>query len=750
MAFVVRSRSRSRSQSRFRSAPAGLAVACALTAAGTAQAQQQAVAAAAAPPASAPSSSPDTPVQRVDVTGRAATSQAAVTGFDAPLAKTPIQATVVDDELLRDVGAVNLDALTQLDASVSDAYNSAGYWTFLTIRGFVIDNRLNYRRDGLPINAETSLPLANKESVEVLKGTSGLQAGVSSPGGLVNLVVKRPDVDLQRVTVFAEQEGTVGTSLDWSRRFGSEREFGARLNVESARLDPQVRDLVGHRHSISLAADWRPSAGTSLEVEWETSHQSEPSQPGFSLLGDTLPSPHAIDPRTNLNDQPWSLPVVLQGNTGSIRWRQRLDDAWTLELHAGTQRLVSNDRVAFPYGYYDDPVNYACDPCDRFTSDGRFTIWDYRSEDERRRTNAVDLSLQGHFATGSVTHALAVGAMDWSYLGRFNDEAYNIAGTGTIDGLTVVPPSPEPTTPNTDLTERTLELYARDHAELGADWAAWAGLRHTRVHRESYPTPAGDPSEATDYRQAFTTPWLALSRALTPADLLYVSWGEGIQSDVTPNLGAYVNKGQALPEQVSRQWELGFKHAAGHTRWGIDGFDVTQPQFTDVDVGSGDTPQLVRELDGRVHVRGLEADVESRLGAFTLRGSALWQRARREGAADPSSNGLRPPNVPERALKGQVGYDVAAIAGLRFTLGFDHEGDRAVLPDDSVNIPAWTQWDLGARYSQTLAGATLVWRAGVDNVTDARAWRESPYQYDHAYLFPLAPRTWRISLEALL
>jgi iron complex outermembrane receptor protein len=67
-----------------------------------------------------------------------------------------------------------------------------------------------------------------------------------------------------------------------------------------------------------------------------------------------------------------------------------------------------------------------------------------------------------------------------------------------------------------------------------------------------------------------------------------------------------------------------------------------------------------------------------------------------------------------------------------------------------VNIPSWTSFDLGARYTQALGQTTLVWRAGVDNATDRRAWREAPYQYGHAYLFPLAPRTWRLSLEALL
>jgi len=70
------------------------------------------------------------------------------------------------------------------------------------------------------------------------------------------------------------------------------------------------------------------------------------------------------------------------------------------------------------------------------------------------------------------------------------------------------------------------------------------------------------------------------------------------------------------------------------------------------------------------------------------------------------------------------------------------------VPDDSATIPGWTRFDLGARYTQQSGPTTLVWRAGVDNLFDRRAWREAPYQYHHAYLFPLEPRTFRASVEA--
>ena len=118
---------------------------------------------------------------------------ASVAGWaDVPLAGAPLQATTIDVEQIRDAGARRLADLTRFDPAVTTAYDTEGYIDYFTMRGFVVDNRFNFRRDGLPINAETSIPLENKARVDILKGTSGLQAGTSAPGGLVDLVVKRP------------------------------------------------------------------------------------------------------------------------------------------------------------------------------------------------------------------------------------------------------------------------------------------------------------------------------------------------------------------------------------------------------------------------------------------------------------------------------------------------------------------------------------------------------------------------------
>ena len=75
---------------------------------------------------------------------------------------------------------------------LSDAYNAVGYAEQFSIRGFKLDNASSYRKDGLAISADAQIPLENKERLEVLKGLSGLQAGVAAPGGIVNYVTKRP------------------------------------------------------------------------------------------------------------------------------------------------------------------------------------------------------------------------------------------------------------------------------------------------------------------------------------------------------------------------------------------------------------------------------------------------------------------------------------------------------------------------------------------------------------------------------
>ncbi len=688
--------------------------------------------------------------QRITITGSATPQAPSVSGFgDTPLQRAPFSATVIDQRALQDAGISSLADITRLDAGITDAYNAPGYISQLAVRGFTLDNRFNFRRDGLPINAETVIGQANKQRLEVLKGTSGLQAGTSAPGGLVNFVVKRPRERVREASVSWAQDGTLETAFDVGAREGG---IGWRINADGARLDPQTKNARGHRWLAAGAVD-ACVGNTFVEAEVEASRQSQPSVPGFSLLGSRLPNANDIDPRVNLNNQAWSLPVVFAGRTGSLRVTHALVDNAERQIelvaHGMRQQLKNDDRIAFPFGCSVEEA------FDRYCSDGSFDYYDFRSDDERRTSDALDLAIKGRAQLGGLTHRFNAGVLFTRYVARFGRQAFNFVGSGTIDGRAVVPADPTLTDENTNRDERSTELHLQDMVPLGARWSLWAGLRHTRLDRESVRT---DGSRATQYSQSFTTPWIALSHALTAQTQAYVSAGQGIESDVAPNRARYVNAGEALPALKSRQVELGVKHASEPFDWRLAAFDIRRPATGDFHAGDGaaalddcsDDDPCLRRTDGTASHRGIEAEAEWRAGDFSLRGSTMLLRARRGGSSNAAVNGLQPTNVPTRSLKLQAAYNVAAVQGLALIGFVTHEGRRRVVPDNSVSTPGWTRIDLGARFTQRVGEQTLVWRLGVDNATDRRAWQEAPYQFGHAYLYPLAPRTLHASLALRL
>ncbi|MDP3520714.1 MAG: TonB-dependent siderophore receptor [Hydrogenophaga sp.] len=679
----------------------------------------------------------------VTVSDGTAAPSADVGGFgDAPLARTPISATVIAAEQIEASGARSVRDLYKFDASVSDSYNAVGYWDYATVRGYVLDAKYNFRREGLPISAETVIGLENKERVEVLKGTSGIQAGTSAPGGLINYVVKRPtEKDLRSLRTEITSQGGVLAHVDLGGRWGESREFGYRFNLAGERIGSHVAGADGRRHLLALAMDWRISRDSLLEVEFEHSRRSQPGVPGLSLLGTQLP---AANPFININSQPWSQPGVMRNFSGSVRFEQALTTGWSWTAQLASQRLQADDRLAYPYGCYDagSDTYYA----DRYCPNGDYDLYDFRSDNERRTTQALQLALKGEVKTGAVKHQLRLGVQGNRHTDLGQPQADNNAavGTGNVYTRPDLPADPSYFDPYTNLRERSTEFFAYDAIEWTPGVQTWLGLRHTRLSRNSVRT---DGSRATDYQRSLTTPWLAGSWQLDPAHMLYASWGKGVESEVAPGRSRYTNAGQPLPTLESQQWELGVKHDDGRVRWNATLFNITRPLSGDV--GSCDVEaSCTRLIDGDARHRGVELGAGTRWGAWSLQGSASLMHARRRGGViAPALNGQAPTNVPEWVLRATVGYRFAAVPGLSAMATLSHEGRRNVLPDASVRLQSWTQVDAALRYDTQLGGHKASWTLGVENLGNRRFFKESPYQYGHIYLFPAAPRTVRLALQ---
>jgi iron complex outermembrane receptor protein len=678
------------------------------------------------------------------VTVRPSAAEPSLAGLsDEPAARTPVSTKVITREQWEPYGSRRLSDVLAFDASVSDAYNAIGYWDYVTLRGFVLDQNQNFRRDGMPISAETSIALDNKDHIELLKGTSGIQAGTSAPGGLVNFTVKRPtETDLRTVRLETGSHGGGLVHVDLGGRFGTDRALGYRLNVAREAIRNHVASADGQRSLLALAMDWRMEPDSLLEVELEHSKRRQPSVPGLSLLGDRLPEPN---PYTNINSQPWSQPGEMKGLTGSVRYERALARDWRWSIHASDQRLQANDFLAYPYGCYDAATgNYFAD---RYCPDGNFDLYDFRSLNEERRTRALQIQAKGNAQWGGVSHQVTFGVLRQRQTDTGQAQADNNAsvGSGNVYTLPTLPADPTFADPYTLRNDRSTEWFAFDRVQWTPVLSTWMGVRHSQLDRQGVRT---DGSRGTAYRQHFTTPWLAAAWQVRPDRLVYASAGQGVESYVAPGRSRYTNAGQALSPLTSRQWEMGMKQHTPTRHMGVALFGITRPRAGDA--GSCDAvASCTFRTDGEDVHRGIELNAGQRIGRFSWEtGATLLHARRRNGSIQPALNGQQPTNVPPLAVRVFGAYEVAGLPGLSVHARISHEGQRHVVPDGSIKLPSWTTVDAGLAYRTTINQQTATWRLGVNNLLNKRYFKESPYQYSHVYLFPGAPRTWRLSLEA--
>ncbi len=645
-----------------------------------------------------------------------AAERAGVGGIsDAPLAETPQSISVIRAETLRELGAASLSAAVRTETSAGDAYNTVGYIESVQLRGFLLDNAQNFRRDGLQISNHAPLALENKESIEILKGVSGLQSGVSAPGGLVNYVLKRPtETPLREVFLGLSERGTRLAHGDFGGRLGEARSFGYRVNLSAEERRPEARNAPGDRRFVSGFFDLRLPGNALLEAEIEHHRVRQRSVPAFGLLdrdgdgvAETLPPP--VDPRINLNDQPWSLPLESRATTGSIRFQQALSTNWSYGLRYGAQRIRTDDRLAFPDGCSSGPEYLYPGFCGNYD----FDVYDFRSENERRDTRTAEAYLRGSFSTGPVQHELSLGYTRTRYRERPEPaQAYNWVGIGNVFEPVVLPEDPAKGDLNTLRDARTREFHVYDAMRFGA-WSLWLGARHAQLERAS---ERSDGSRAVAYEQSVTTPWAALGWQPWQGGFVYLSAGSGVETEVVPNRpSVYANYGEVLPALRSRQVELGLKQALdGGGLFSVTLFQIEKPYGDDVALDDG---RLLRVADGReLRHRGVELAWSGRpLRSLARQVQATLIDSDRIRSLDAGLLGASATNVAPVTVSVLAGWQVPGVEGLVWSNRLFYSSRKPVT---------------------------------VDNVFDRRYWREAPTQYwGGVYLLPAAPRTVRASLQ---
>src|SRR5690606_29086137 len=244
------------------------------------------------------------------------------------------------------------------------------------------------------------------------------------------------------------------------------------------RLRSYVDGADGERYFVSGAFDWRISPSSLLEFDFDYQHKSQVTAAGYQLLGGTT-LPTGINPKTNLNAQPWTKPVESDSGNIGLRFEHQFDESWKTSFAANWFKMRRDDYAAFPAG--------GCGMYPGFCSNGDFDLWDYQSENEAKNIFSTQALIQGKFTTGALSHNLSIGLSTQSRRDQFGEPVFEKVGTVSMynPAMTVTSGSTKVTGP-VGLRRRDLEksIFIQDIVDLTEQWKLHGGLRYVETERE--------------------------------------------------------------------------------------------------------------------------------------------------------------------------------------------------------------------------------------------------------------------------
>jgi len=660
-----------------------------------------------------------------------------LSGFQTgDIKKIPASITTITSERMADQHAKTLTDVVKNDSSLGDGYAAIGYYPNFVARGFSLDLGSSYLINGHNIRGEQNVALENKERVEILKGISAIQSGMSTPGGVVNYVTKRP-VDVKSITVDANSEGGYTLATDVGGFLTDN--FGYRINLAHESIHPNVDHANGKREFGSVALDWKINDRSKLLFDIEAQHQSQRSVPGYQLIGGQVPT--NVDEDRLLGYQSWSKPVVNNSVNSSLKYQYAFNDQWNGSLSASQSRVVIDDNSAFPWGCYNDNCEVT-GLGNTFDKHGNYDIYDFRSPDDTRITNQFAAGLNGQFNTANIQHQVAL-ELQRTYKTLKHHTPLNVAvGTGNIyqDTIDYIPSSESLGDRYKALESDQTAFTISDRVQFNEQWSTLLGGKLIHLDEQAYNSD-GQQSRDTDLNKFL--PQLALMYSPSVTTNLYASYAKGLSDGGEAPWYAEANAYQVLAPRNSEQFELGVKQQVQNFLLTAAIFDLKQDnQYTTTN--SEGKLEFVEQ--GEQHNQGIELGLTGALtDTVDVSSGITYTKSRLVDVDTDSYRGHQTQNVPKLRATAQLSYKVPLVEGLRLLSGMQYSSSKYANKEATAKVGGYSVFNIGAAYKTNFAGHDTTFRFNIDNLFNKKYWRDvGPFMGDD-YLFLGNPRTAQFS-----
>ncbi|MEO3738336.1 TonB-dependent receptor [Shewanella baltica] len=653
----------------------------------------------------------DANIERINVTGRTfndykvGTASGAMRG-DIGLMDTPQSVNVIPDFVTDEQLATNLAEVLVNDSSVTAGTTRWNRQVF-SIRGFELDSGNGYLINGHQQWSHYVQPIETLQQVEVLKGPSSMLYGQSGPGGLVNMVTKKPTYDSMLNLGFdTDGYGSTRAQLDAGGSLNeaqSIRYRGVLVKQDtkywreySANDENQERD----RWLGYLNMEFDLSDDLLLSVKYD--HTQDKA--GIDAGGWLDKQGNVIGERKTVWDAPWAFTDNTVSNLGAdLTWH--MSDNWKVKAGYNEQQF-NRQRFDSAPQYTEDPFTkgYSIKPFDRY-------------DDWQHKTAYADFT--GEFALAGMEHQLLIGAnyLDY-YYGQYIDRYVDDATKGTI---TVVPGQPI-VKPDLDYHRDTTKseseykyygFYLQDLITINEQWKLLAGVRYDEQKKDGL----GENSYAVSPK---------FGVIYSPADngSVYVNYSKSFtpQSGITDPLN--VNHDTNLKPEYGIQYEVG-------TKWELFDdsllltaavFDITLENISVTELLTSSDPRSedgkytsITTQGGEQKHRGFEVGAQGKLGdSWFVTSSMMYLDA--EYQTGDIREGKTPIDAPEWSANIWTRYEVTDNFAMNF--GAIYVGERFADTNNTISKDGYVRFDIGAAYTMDIMGKDVSLRANVRNLFD--------------------------------
>ncbi|WP_053980363.1 TonB-dependent siderophore receptor [Marinagarivorans algicola] len=615
------------------------------------------------------------------------------TKSNTPIMETSRSISIETREQLRDKGVMRLDEAYTYSAGVlGETFGLATRGDWVRVRGLNVPQYQDSLQSLFGNYNNARAEVYTLEQVEILKGPASVLYGKGSPGGIVNIVSKRPQTETQHEMI--AEAGSFNHKQVAVDSTGAINKTGTLLYRAVGVYrdsDTQVDFVDDNTVVIAPSLTWQPNDETRISLLANyTKTRSDTAAQFLPLYGTLLPTSNgqSIASDVYLGEPDFN---QYDTNTHSLTLiaEHSINETWGLSFTARATDASVDYQQAWHAFLGGERYNYAQFPDDLIPRSF------YRSEASSKQF-AGDLRLSGQLTTGSIEHSLLIGGQ-YQNVRTEDDSAYawalgfNSANPTLSDRTYWLNPFapvygniPNEATLQTywvDAPEHQYKdagLYISDHITWGP-WNLNAGVRYDSISANEGTSTQDDHAVSTSVGVLYET-----AIGLRP----YINWAESFE----PVIGGNGNTQNPAPlnPQEGEQTEIGVKYQpSGRQAYvTLAYFDIEQSNLNDPQALAG----AIQQQSGMAKIDGIE------LESLMLFGDFNWElNLTKLNTVDTNGNTFA--SVAHKQASTWLGYRQAA--GFKAGVGVRYVG-QSFDGADNHRTPAYTLTDLmlGYSYSQ--------------------------------------------------